>query len=185
LKSHFKSGRANLTHILRIKYATGLNEPNYLALQPLISNKTHCVKRTLSNKTLIMKRTITTKKNHISCQFCFENFFRRKYLQILLWKKICKKLLLIFLQNILYKTLSATNFVGNTCKFYNFVGNDYLWRNYLSIKIFTKNGKKPSFLANFFNKLEGKIQCNMIISSSEYLIKFLMTFIKKKCKIEE
>jgi len=35
------------------------------------------------------------------------------------------KLLPMFLQNILYKTIFATNFVGNTCKFYNFVGNNY------------------------------------------------------------
>jgi len=28
-------------------------------------------------------------------------------------KKICRKLVPIFLQNILYKTLFATNFVGN------------------------------------------------------------------------
>jgi len=57
-------------------------------------------------------------------------------------KKICKKLLPIFLLNILYKTLFATNFVKNTCKFYNFVENNYPRKNYLSIKIFNKNDKK-------------------------------------------
>jgi len=71
------------------------------------------------------------------------------------------------LQNILYKTLFATNFVGNTCKFYNFVGNDYPRRNYLSIKILRKNDKKNSFLVNYFNKFAKKIVCNMKISSSE------------------
>jgi len=65
-------------------------------------------------------------------------------------KKICKKLLPIFLQNILYKTLFATNFVGNICKFYNFVGNNYSQRNYLPIKILRKNDKKKSFLVIFF-----------------------------------
>jgi len=50
-------------------------------------------------------------------------------------KKIYSKLLLMFLQNILYKTLFTTNFVGNTCEFYNFVGNNDPRRNYLSIKI--------------------------------------------------
>jgi len=55
----------------------------------------------------------------------FATNFCRKYLQILLWKKTCKKLLTIFLKIILYKTLFATNFVGNTCKFYNFVGNKF------------------------------------------------------------
>jgi len=37
-------------------------------------------------------------------------------------KKNCRKLLLIFLLNILYKKLFATNFVENTYEFYNFVG---------------------------------------------------------------
>ena len=30
-----------------------------------------------------------------------------------------------FLQNILYKTLFTTKFLGNTYKFYNFVENNY------------------------------------------------------------
>ena len=76
----------------------------------------------------------------------------------------------IFLQNILYKTLFATNFVGNTCKFYNFVGNDYPRRNYMPIKIFRKNGRKQSFLANFFNKFARKFPCNMGISSSGAIV---------------
>jgi len=46
----------------------------------------------------------------------------------------------------LYKTLFATNFVGNTYKFYNFVGNDYPQKNYLSIKILKKNDRKKKFL---------------------------------------
>jgi len=48
----------------------------------------------------------------------------------------------MFLQNILYKTLFATNFVGNTYKFYNFVGNNYPRRSCLPIKILTKNDRK-------------------------------------------
>ena len=71
------------------------------------------------------------------------------------------------MQNILYKTLFVTNFVGNTCKFYNFVGNNYPRRNYLQIKILRKFGKKKSFLANFFNKFVRKISYNMRISSSD------------------
>jgi len=50
----------------------------------------------------------------------------------------------------LYKTFFATNFVGNTCKFYNFVGNDYPRRNYLSTKNLRKNSKKKIFSYNFF-----------------------------------
>jgi len=72
-------------------------------------------------------------------------------------KKNCKKLLQIFLQNILYKTLFATNIVRNTYKFYNFVGNDYPRKNYLSIKIF----RKKSFLTIFFNKFTKNISYNM------------------------
>jgi len=45
------------------------------------------------------------------------------------------------LQNILYKTLFATNFVRNICQFYNFVGNNYPQRNYLPIKILRKNSR--------------------------------------------
>jgi len=69
------------------------------------------------------------------------------------WQQICKKLLPIFLQNILYKTLFATNFVRNTCEFYNFVGNNYPRR-------------KKSFLANFFNKFARKFSCTIGIFSS-------------------
>jgi len=68
------------------------------------------------------------------------------------------------LQNILYKTLFATNFVRNTCKFYNFVENNYPRRNYL-LKFLEKNGKKRVFLANSFNKFTRKISYNMKISS--------------------
>jgi len=49
----------------------------------------------------------------------------------------------------LYKTLFATNFIGNTCKFYNFVRNYYPWTNYLPIKILRKNGRKKYFLEIF------------------------------------
>jgi len=76
-------------------------------------------------------------------------------------KKIYRKLLPIFLQNILYKTFFATNFVGNTCEFYNFVRNNYPRRNYLPIKILRTNSRKNSFLANFVNKFAKKISCNM------------------------
>jgi len=68
-------------------------------------------------------------------------------------KKICRKLLSIFLQNILYKTLFATNFVKNTCEFYNFIGNNYPRRNYLSIKILRKNSRKKLFLVIFLTNL--------------------------------
>jgi len=87
----------------------------------------------------------TTKKTHIFCQFCFKIYFCKKYLQILLWKFFCRKLLPIFLQNILYKTIFATNFVGNTYEFYNFIGNNYPRRNYLPIKILRENSRKKIF----------------------------------------
>ena len=72
-----------------------------------------------------------------------------------------------FFANILYKTLFATNFIGNTCEFYNFVGNNYSRRNYLLIKIIRKNNKKESFFANFFNKFVRKFACNTRIFSSD------------------
>ena len=75
-------------------------------------------------------------------------------------KKNLQEISTNFFAKYLYKTLFATNFVGNTCKFYNFVGNDYSRRNYLHIKILRKNGRKKSFLANFFNKFVRKISCN-------------------------
>jgi len=81
-------------------------------------------------------------------------------------KKFLQEIVANFLQNILYKTLFATNFVGNTYEFYNFVGDNYLQRSYLLIKIFRKDSKKKSFLANFFNKFARKLPCNMIIFSS-------------------
>ena len=71
------------------------------------------------------------------------------------------------MQNILYKTLFATNFVRNTCEFYNFVGNNYPRKNYLPIKIFRKNSRKKSFLIIFFNKFARKFSCNMRICSNE------------------
>jgi len=49
----------------------------------------------------------------------------------------------------LYKTLFATNFVGNTCKFYDFVENYYL-----SVKFFRKNGRKSIFLQTFLTNLQ-------------------------------
>ena len=72
------------------------------------------------------------------------------------WQQICKKLLPIFLQNILCKTLFTTNFAGNDYEFYNFVENNYSKRNYLPIKILSKIRRKKSFLANYFNKFEKK-----------------------------
>jgi len=71
------------------------------------------------------------------------------------------------LQNILYKTLFAINFVANTCKFNNFVENDYPQWNYMSIKILRKNGRKKSFLPNFFNKFAKKISYNIRIFSCD------------------
>jgi len=72
------------------------------------------------------------------------------------------------LQNILYKTIFATNFVGNTYKFYKFVENYYPRKNYLPIKIFRKNGRKKLFLTIFFNKFVRKIPYNMRNSNSDY-----------------
>jgi len=69
-------------------------------------------------------------------------------------KKNCKKLLPIFLQNILYKTLFATNFVGNTYKFYNFVGNNYPRKNYLSIQLLGKIVGKSLFLQILLTNLQ-------------------------------
>jgi len=76
-------------------------------------------------------------------------------------KKNCKKLLSIFLLNILYKILFTTNFVGNTSEFYNFVKNNYPRRNDLLIKIFRKNSMKKFLLAIFFNKFVKKITYNI------------------------
>jgi len=64
------------------------------------------------------------------------------------------------LQNILYETLFAINFVKNICKFYNFVKNDYLIRNYLSLKILIKKTEKK-ILTNFLNKFTRKISCKI------------------------
>jgi len=64
------------------------------------------------------------------------------------------------------KTLFATNFVGNTYKFYNFVGNNYPRRNYLPIKFLEKMAEKKSFLTIFFNKFPRKISYNMKFFSS-------------------
>ena len=75
-------------------------------------------------------------------KFCYEN--------------ICRKLLPIFLQNILYKTLFTKNFVRN----------NYPQKNCWSIKILRKNSRKKSFLVNFFNKFTRKISYNMKIFSS-------------------
>ena len=105
-------------------------------------------------------------KKLISCQFCYTIFFVGNTYKFCCEKRICKKLLLIFLQNILYKSLFVTNFVGNTYKFDNFVENNYPQRNCLPIKILRKNDRKKSFFANFFNKFARKNPCNMIIFSS-------------------
>ena len=119
-----------------------------------------------------MTAIFTTKKTHIFCQFCFEIFFVGNTYKFCYEKKIYRKLLPIFLQNILYKTLFATSFVRNTCEFYNFVGNNYSPRNYLPIKILRKNSRKKSFLVKFFNKFERKFPCNMRICSSAFPLNF-------------
>jgi len=51
-----------------------------------------------------------------------------------------------FFQNILYKTLFATNFVENTCKFYNFVGNNYSEEITCQLKFLKKIVRKSLFL---------------------------------------
>jgi len=92
-------------------------------------------------------------------------------------KKYLQEIAANFLQNILYKTLFATNFVRNTCEFYNFVGNNYPRRNYLPIKILKKNSRKKPFLTNCFNKFARKFPYNMRICSSvsrSFLILLLM-----------
>jgi len=43
----------------------------------------------------------------------------------MLWIMVCKNLLPIFLQNILYKTFFIKDFVENIYKFYNFVEINY------------------------------------------------------------
>jgi len=107
--------------------------------------------------------SVTTKKTYISCKFCFEFCFLGNIYKFCYEKKNCRKLLPIFLQNILYKTFFATNFVGNTWEFYNFVENNYPRKNYLPIKILRKNNRKKSFLVNIFNKFVKKISYNMRI----------------------
>jgi len=79
----------------------------------------------------------TIKKIHISYQFCFEFFFKSTC-----YEKKLQEIGSIFLQNILYKTLFATNFVRNTYEFYNFAGNNYSRKNYLPIKILKKVARK-------------------------------------------
>ena len=41
-------------------------------------------------------------------------------------KEFAEKIMFIFFQNILYKTLFITNFIKNTYKLYNFIENNYL-----------------------------------------------------------
>jgi len=72
----------------------------------------------------------------------------------LLWKIFCRKLLLIFLQNIFYKTLFTKNFVGNTCEFYNFVGNNYPRRITCQLKFLEKIVGKSIFLQIFLTNLQ-------------------------------
>jgi len=113
------------------------------------------------------------KKNlYFLSKLCLEFFLGNTY-KFCYEKEICRKLLPIFLQNILYKTLFATNFIRNICEFYNFVGNNYPRRNYLPIKILRKNSRKKPFLANYFNKFARKFSCNMkICSNSIYIYNF-------------
>jgi len=88
----------------------------------------------------------------------------------------------IFLQNILYKTLFATNFVRNTYEFYNFVGNNYPRRNYLPIYILRKNSRTKSFLANFLSKFARKFLCNTrIFSSGIASCSTIVLLVKFKC----
>ena len=105
------------------------------------------------------KRYLLLKKLILFTNFVLKFLFK-KYLQNLLLKKIYRKLLSMFLQNILYKIFFTTNFVWNTYESYNFVRNNYLRRNYLPIKILRKNSRKKSFLTNYFNKF---IKKNLII----------------------
>ena len=98
--------------------------------------------------------SFTTKKTYISCQFCFEIFFVENTYKFCYEKEICKKLLSIFLQNILYKTPFAKNFVRNTCEFYNFVGNNYPRRNYCQLKFLEKIAGKSLFLQIFLTNLQ-------------------------------
>ena len=80
-------------------------------------------------------------------------FFLHEILINFVIKKNCRKLLPIFLQNILYKKLFVTNFVENTCEFYNFVGNNYPWRNYLPIKILRINSRKKIFSCKLLQEI--------------------------------
>jgi len=68
------------------------------------------------------------------------------------------------LQNILYKTLFATNFVGNTYKFYNFVEMITHEGNTCQVKFLEKVDRQKVFSCKFF-----KISCNMRISSNVHL----------------
>jgi len=84
----------------------------------------------------------------------------------------------------LYKTLFITNFVENIYEFYNFVENNFSRKNYLIIKIFSKNSRKKSFLVNFLNKFAKKITCNVRIFSKNsrkksFLVNFLNKFARK------
>jgi len=108
--------------------------------------------------------TFTTKKNLYFLPILFWFFFK-KYLQILLWKKNYKKLLPIFLQNILYKILFAINFVRNICKFYNFIKNDYPQKITCQLKLL-KKWQKNSLLAIFFNKFTKNSHIILRISSN-------------------
>jgi len=65
-------------------------------------------------------------------------------------KKKCRKLLTIFLWNILYKTLFETKFVGT----WGTNVEKYPWRNYLPNKILIKNSRKKYFLAVFLTNLQ-------------------------------
>jgi len=105
---------------------------------------------------ILTQSTSTTKKTHISCQFCFEFFFVENTYKFCCEKKFARNYYHFFLQNILYKTLFATKFVGNTYKFYNFVENNYPRRNYLQIKILEKMTEKSLFLQMFLTNLQEK-----------------------------
>ena len=73
------------------------------------------------------------------------------------------------MQNILYKTLFAINFVGNTYEFYNFVENNYP-RITCQLKLLEKYMKKSLFFQTFLINLQ---------ENSHVIIEFLAMYVKK------
>jgi len=83
----------------------------------------------------------------------------------------------------LYKTLFATNFVENTCKFYNFAGNDYSRRNYLPIKILRENDRKSLFLQIFLTNLQKKTHVIWEFVIVILLLEWGMSSKKRNCDL--